>query len=247
MISAVILTKDEEKNIEDCIKCLSFCDEVVVIDDNSSDKTVEIAKRLGAKVFVHPLENDFSQQRNFGLQKASGEWVLFIDADERVSKDLQKEILEIIKDDAHRSGYYIKRYDDMWGKFVKYGETGNIYFLRLARKNSGKWIGKVHETWVSIGKTAELKNPLYHYPHVTVEEFLKEINFYSTIRAEELFENKVKTNWIQIILYPNAKFLVNYVLKRGFLDGIPGLVFALLMSFHSFLVRGKLWLLWENR
>lgn len=247
MISAVVLTKNEEKNIEQCLENLSWCDEVVVVDDESEDKTVEIAKKKGAKVFVHPLADDFSAQRNFGLEKAKGEWVVFVDADERVSQALWYEIMARLNTPfSPYAGYLLKREDMLWGKKLRYGETGNIKLLRLAKKDAGRWQGKVHETWKVNGKTDVLQNALTHYPHQTMKEFLREINFYSTLRAQELRKKKVGVSWVTIILYPKAKFVVNYIGKGGFLDGLPGLVFALMMSLHSFLVRGKLWLLWEK-
>ena len=247
MISAIVLTKDEEKNIEACLDSLSWCDEQIVIDDYSQDKTVDIAKKKGAKVFTHSLQNDFEEQRNFGLSKAKGDWILFVDADERVSSALWYEIMQHTNESLEDfSGYYIKRLDTMWGKTLKYGETGNIKLLRLAKKGAGKWEGNVHEVWKINGKTTTLQNPLDHYPHATIKEFLQEINFYTDLRAQELFKRKTTTNWFLILLYPKSKFIQNYFIKRGFLDGIHGFVFAMIMSLHSFLVRGKLWLLWEK-
>ncbi len=248
MISAVVLAKNEEDNIKDCLQSVSWCDEVIVIDDNSTDKTAEIAKKLGAKVYTHSLENNFSAQRNFGLEKAKGDWILFIDADERVSSALWYEIMAVTNDPRNEfTGFYIVRKDTMWGKLLNYGETGNIKLLRLAKKDSGKWSGKVHEILKISGKTITLRNHLMHYPHQTIKEFLQEINYYTTLRAEELLGKKTKVYWWSIILYPKAKFFVNYFIKRGFLDGLHGFIFAFFMSFHSFLVRGKLWLLYKNK
>ncbi len=248
MISAVILTKNEEKNIVDCIESLKGFDEILVIDDNSDDRTREIAKNLGATVFEHPLDNNFSNQRNFGLEKAKGEWVLFVDADERVTPELKKEIiLHAANPGNPYTGFYLKRRDILFGKELQYGEVGNIQFLRFAQKHRGKWEGAVHEEWKVKGKIGKLNNNIVHYPHQNIAEFLREINFYTTIRAKELYEKKTKVNAFSIILYPKAKFFLGYILKQGFRDGIPGLVFALLMSFHSFLVRGKLWLLWNKK
>lgn len=245
-ISAIILAKNEEKNIEDCIRCIKkLCFEVLVINDNSTDNTVAVAKKLGAKVINHELKSNFSQQRNFAITQAIGNWILFIDADERVSMELANEIRNSIKH-SKADAYYIKRLDFMWGKFLRHGETGKLYLLRLAKKGSGLWVGAVHENWLTQSKTAELKNPILHYPHITTEEFLKEINFYSTIRSEELYKQRVRTSWLEIVFYPKMKFLQNYILRRGFLDGTAGFVFAMLMSFHSFLVRGKLWQLQQN-
>lgn len=249
MISAVVLTKNEEKNIVDCLETLVWCDEALVIDDGSEDRTVEISKKMGASVFVRSLNKDFSQQRNFGLSRTKGEWVLFVDADERISPELAREIKYQIanRKNNDRNGFYIKRRDFMWGRELKYGETGNIKLLRLARKDAGRWEGAVHEEWKIKGKTGELKNPLFHYPHQTISEFLKEINFYTDLRAKELYMSDIPIYWTSIILYPKLKFIYNYFIKAGFLDGLPGFIFALLMSFHSFLVRGKLWLLWKKR
>lgn len=245
-ISAVILTKNEEKNIEACLKTLQWCDEVIIIDDASTDKTISIAKKLGAIVFMHRLQADFSQQRNFGLEKAKHDWVLFIDADERVSSVLVNEIQAVIREDNF-SGFYIKRLDTMWGKSLWYGEVGNMQLLRLGKKNNGKWHGKVHEIWHISGNVSKLTNPLMHYPHPNLTKFLQEINFYTTLRAEELYKQKVTVPFWHIVAYPKMKFLQNYVFKQGFRDGMPGLVFALCMSLHSFLVRGKLWQLWQKK
>lgn len=247
MISAVILTKNEEKNIEACLENLSWCDEVIVIDDESKDKTVDLAKKKSARVYIRALEDDFALQRNFGLEKAKGDWVLFVDADERVSQALWYEIMAKLNTPfSPYDGYFLKREDVIWGKKLRYGETGNIKILRLAKKNAGKWSGKVHEVWNVKGKTEVLQNSLTHYPHQTIKEFLHEINYYSDLRAQELQKKKVQVSWFTILLYPKAKFILNYVVKRGFLDGLPGFIFALMMSLHSFLVRGKLWLLWQK-
>jgi glycosyltransferase involved in cell wall biosynthesis len=246
MISAIILTKNEEKNIKDCLESLSWCDEKIVIDDQSVDKTCEIAQKLGAKIYVHPLTN-FSDQRNYAMEKAKGDWVIFIDADERISQALWYEIMQHINEPFENlSGFFLKRIDIMWGRQLRYGESGTLKLLRLAKKNSGKWTGDVHEKWHISGNIETLNNSLYHYPHPSIEDFLREINQYTDLRAKELYRQKIKVNWLSITLYPKAKFILNYFIKLGFLDGLPGLVIALMMSFHSFLVRGKLWLLWQR-
>lgn len=247
MISVVVLTKNEEKNITDCIETLSWCDEVIVVDDSSEDRTREIARNLGAKVFVRSLSNDFSAQRNYGLSKAKGEWFFFVDADERVTPSLRKEIIQSINNSINKfDGFYIKRRDFMWGKELRHGETGNTKLLRLGKRKAGEWEGKVHEEWRIKGKTVDLGAFLNHYPHQTISEFLREINYYTNLRAQELYDNGVKSNFLSIIIYAKGKFIQSYFLKLGFLDGVPGLIHAITMSFHSFLVRGKLWALWRK-
>ena len=134
----------------------------------------------------------------------------------------------------------------MWGKALKHGEAGHMKLLRLARKNTGKWKGKVHEAWMVKGKIGELKNFIMHYPHNSIKEFLAEVDTYTAIRAEELYSKNVQVRWWDVILYPNMKFVRNYILQLGYLDGTAGFVHATMMSFHSFLVRGKLWLLWKR-
>ncbi len=242
MISAVVLAKNEEKNISRCLSSIAWCDEIILVDDNSTDRTALLAKKYKAQIFIHPLNDDFSAQRNFGLGKAKFDWVLFVDADERISSALWYEIMQTINSPINNySGFYLKRIDFMWKKKLNYGESGNVKFLRLVKRDSGKWVGKVHEVWQSSGKTNKLKNPLIHHPHNTVKNFLKEVNYYTTLRASDLYDKNTKINWWSIVVYPAGKFIYNYIFKLGFLDGVQGLVFAVMMSFHSFLVRGKLW------
>jgi len=247
MITAIVLTHNEERNIVDCLESIKWCDQIIVIDDNSKDRTVDLAERENADVIREPLGENFSEQRNLGLKRAREEWVLYIDADERVTDPLRYEIQSVISDPMTPfNGYFIKRKDMMWGKELRYGEAGNASFLRLAKKDSGKWEGSVHERWRVKGKTGKLNNSISHFPHPTIAQFLTELNLYTDIRSRELYEKKVRANFFSIIFHTKAKFFQNYLFKRGFLDGIPGLVSAAIMSFHSFLVRGKLWLLWQK-
>lgn len=252
MISVVILTKNEEKNILDCLEGVMWADEIIIVDDNSEDRTIEVVKSLSnkkIKVYSKALNEDFSSQRNYALSKTTKEWVLFLDADERVTNELREEINWLIIGERNMSkynGFYIQRKDVIFGKMLKYGETGKIKLLRLARKKAGIWYGKVHEQWQVDGKVSELEHSLIHYPHQTIDEFLKEINFYTSLRAKELYQNGVEVSFLDIVIYPKAKFILNYFINLGFLDGIEGFVFAIFMSFHSFLVRGKLWLLWKK-
>lgn len=245
-ISAVVLTKNEEKNIQACLESLSWCSEIIVIDDNSADETALLARKHGTTVYSHSLDNDFSQQRNFALTKAKYDWVLFVDADERVSGDLKKEIEKSIEHSQGTAGFFLKREDTMWGKVLNHGEQGNIQLLRLAKKGSGKWVGKVHEVWDVKSTTQQLENPIYHFPHPTVAQFLAEINMYSTIRAKELHNQGKKADWLSVLLYAKGKFAQDYFFKFGFLDGTEGFLVAIIMSFYSFLVRGKLWQLGEK-
>lgn len=276
MISAVVLAKNEERNLKDCLSGLSWCDEIIVIDDNSKDKTEIMAKRCGAKVMSHSLEGDFSRQRNFGLNMSKGGWIFFVDADERVSPALAEEIKKKTRAvtivTQRVNGFYLKRRDFFMGRWLRHGEIGGwgkigriwgirdvgefggvegfgklggIKILRLAKKEAGLWSGKVDEKWMIKGKTETLVNPLLHYPHPRLAEFLESINERSSLNAQQFYKDGVKMGFLEW-LKPLVKFVWNYFFLGGFLDGAEGFVFAVLMSMHSFLVRGKLYLLWKK-
>ena len=218
-----------------------------MIDDISTDRTADISRKNGARVIERKLNNNFSLQRNAALTDAKGEWVLFVDADEQVPLSLSYEILSYISDPMSKyAGFYVRRKDVMWGKNITHGETASVRLLRLAKRNAGKWTGAVHERWVVTGRLGELRNELLHFPHQTVTEFLEEVNWYTDLRAAELHAQKTHTPFWQIVVFPVGKFIQNYLLKLGLLDGMPGLIIALMMSFHSFLVRGKVWQLQKS-
>lgn len=239
MISVVVLTRNEEKDIEDCLKSLDWVDEIVVVDDYSTDKTLKIAKNYQAKIFSLKLQEDFSKQRNFGLEKATNEWVLFVDADERVSQELAAEIKNAVKNE-NIEGFYLKRKDYFLGRWLKFGETSNVKLLRLAKKGTGRWRRRVHEIWEVKGRTEELNKPLWHYSHPDLSEFLDKINRNTSIDAKFYFEQGKKFSLLELIFFPVIKFLKNYFFYLGFLDGMAGLIIAGVMSFNSFLIRAKL-------
>ncbi len=239
-ISAVVLTRDNQDSIRQTLESIAFCDEILVIDDCSKDQTSTLARQSGATVYTRALNGDFAAQRNFGLTQATGDWVLFVDSDEVVSEALAKEIRDVIgKVDVN--GFFLKRQDVMWGKPLLHGETDGVRLLRLAKKGKGEWVRPVHEVWKIVGVVGTLTQPLRHFSHQNVAQFLSDINAYSTINAAYLARLKVRASWWHIFGYPAAKFIQNYIFRKGFLDGIPGMILALMMSFHSFLTRAKLW------
>lgn len=247
MLSAVILAKNSASSLGKTLASLSWVTDSIVIDDFSTDKTESIAKRYHARVYQRHLRNDFSGQRNFGLQKAKGDWVFFVDSDEIVTEELKNEISRKIHNQSKINGFFVKRKDYFYGRELRHGETAHVTLLRLAKKDAGKWIRPVHEVWDVNGPTHTLTYPLLHYPHPDVAQFISEINTYTTINASYLNSIGEKSSLFHIVAYPAGKFFQNYFMKLGFLDGTAGFVIAMLMSFHSFLTRAKLYMLTVKR
>lgn len=246
MITGIVLTRDAEASLATCLKSLTWCDEILLADDSSKDATREIAEKFHTRTLKVPNGESFSEKRNYALKHAKHTWVLFVDADEYVSGELQKEILEKVTESTY-DGFFIQRVDNLWGKMLLHGETGNMALMRLGKKDSGLWTGFVHEVWDIHGRVGRLKQQLIHYPHENIESFIQKINFYTTLRAKELFSEHNHVSILAIVFFPLGKFLYNYLIKFGFLDGIPGLMHAIVMAFHSFLVRAKLWELQKNK
>ena len=241
-ISSVIITKNEQKNLTKCLESLSFSDEIIIIDDYSNDKTLEIARDYKTKIFQRKLNRNFAEQRNFGLSKARSKWIFFIDADEEVPVDLRNEIIQITSDPLNtKKGFYLKRKDYLYSNKLEYGEWGNQKILRLIKNGSGKWVRDVHEVLKVDGKVGTLKSELNHYPHKTLNEFIKSVNLFSTIHASSNKKEEKRTNVFKIVFYPFFKFIYNWIIRGGFKDKDYGFIMSLMMSFHSFLAWSKLW------
>jgi glycosyltransferase involved in cell wall biosynthesis len=240
LLSAIVLTNNNQDTLKDCLKSLKFTDEIIVIDDGSLDNTRLIARSLGARVYQHALNNDWAQQRNYGLAKARGSWVLFVDSDEVVTSSLAEEIKKQISA-TNKAGFYIHRLDCFAGKTLNYGESGKIELLRLAKRGLGKWHRPVHETWKVNGPIGILKNHLEHIRPASLDKFLDRLNRYGNMDAKaHLVEGKV-FSYHQVFLKPVGKFIYNYFWKQGFRDGYAGLFLAWLMSFYSLGLRIKIW------
>ncbi|MFA5828131.1 MAG: glycosyltransferase family 2 protein [Candidatus Shapirobacteria bacterium] len=250
-ISLLLLTKNESENIKINFDWLSECptiNEIIVVDDNSTDDTKKIiksleTKTLTVKIFNRGLANNFSAQRNYGIEKSKNNWILWLDADERPDN---KMISFLSSFDFSGSNYSFGRNDFFLGHQLKHGETANLSFVRLFDKKHGTFVNRVHEVWKSDLPVKHTNFHILHHPHKTFYSFISKINFYTTIRSQELFDTKVTSNIFEIIFYPLGKFIQNYILRLGLLDGTPGIIMALSMSLHSFLVRAKLWHLYQT-
>lgn len=251
-VSLILLTKNESKNLENNFEWLDSCptiNEIIIIDDKSTDNTIKIVKSLASKnrsvqIFNRGLNGDFSTQRNFAVSKTKNNWILWLDADEQPSKKLILFLKNINK--CKYKNYSFKRQDVFLNHQLKYGETAYLNFTRLFNKNYGRFIGQVHEIWESPKSVHQTELIIKHTPHSTLNSCIEKINFYSTIRAQELFDQKITTNLFEIIFFPIGKFFQNYFFRFGFLDGTPGIIMALCMSFHVFLSKSKLWHLYQQ-
>ena len=243
MLTAVVLAHDETESLTKCLKSVDFADDILIITDNPNHDIKPILSNNKVRSLYHPLNKDFSAHRNYALSQVKTEWALFVDADEVVTSKLAKNINQTLQNKNASNGYLIHRIDCLWQKQLKHGDLSDVYLLRLARKSSGRWSGRVHETWQVNGQIKKISGNLIHTPHPSLNEFLESINFYSSIRAGELYEEKSSANVFSIIFYPFGKFVYLWLIKKGVLDGVPGLVHAMAMSFYSFMVKGKLYLL----
>jgi glycosyltransferase involved in cell wall biosynthesis len=244
-LSVVILTKNEEKNIADCIKNLKFADEILIIDDGSEDKTIERAKKLGARVYKQKLDN-FTAQRNFALTKAKAQWVLFIDADERVSDSLGKEICLIIQksnnDKNQIDGFWIPRKNRIFNKFFQHTDWYPDYQLRLFKNGKAKYKRAVHEKVEIEGNTSCLKNPIIHYNYDTVDQFIvKNYMQYADYEAQILLEGGYLFNLKDLVEKPVSEFLRRFYAGKGYKDGVHGLIASVLVAFATFIVYVKIW------
>lgn len=232
MISVTIISLNEEENIEEAIKSVvSFVDEVILVDSGSKDKTVEIAEKLGAKVFFRKFDN-FANQKNFAAEKASGKWILSVDADEEISIKLGEEIKKAVENRKY-SGFLIPRRNFILNQEIKYSRWSPDKHIWLWRKDKGKWVGDVHEEVEVVGKIGELSEAKINYQDKTINTFLEKNNFYASLYAKTLFRKGVKFSLFHLISDPIFEFLLRYIYKLGFLDGLKGFILCYLMAIYK--------------
>jgi glycosyltransferase involved in cell wall biosynthesis len=241
-VSACIITLNEEANIEECLRSVSWVDEIVVIDSESTDRTVEICERFGARVERRPFPGHI-EQKNHAVRSASNPWVLCIDADERLSPALSEEIqreLGACGDDV--DGWYMPRHTFYLGRWIDHGGWYPDYKLRLFRKDKGEWGGtNPHDRVVLAGKTKILQHDLLHFTYRDLAHHVRTINSFTTIMAQERHRRGRAFALPLLVLKPFFKFLKMYVWQRGFLDGLPGFVIAVSGAYYVFLTDAKLW------
>lgn len=242
-LSVVICTKTEERMIGDCLKSVEWADEIILIDDFSLDKTVEIAKKFKAKVFLHQWQG-FSEQKNFGFKKTTGDWILFLDADERVTPDLKREIIKTIEVSNNSfSGYKMPRLNNILGKNMYYGGWYPDYQRRLVKREKfKKWEGKLHEQLLLYGQTGRLKANLYHLTHRSLSWMVEKSIIYTHYEAKERLKMKhPKITWWRFFRPMAQEFFFRLIQKSGWRDGIIGWIEVIYQTFNQFLIYARLW------
>lgn len=240
-ITAIILARNEEAMIEACIRSLNWCREILVIDDSSTDATVQKAEKLGARVlsFSHP---SFARKRNEALKHARGEWVLYIDADERVTPTLAKEILVMIET-TDASAMKMPRENYLYGYRFEYGGWENDWVTRVFRKASLEgWTGEIHESPQVAGETVALHSPLLHLTHRSTEDNLRKSADWTKIEAELLYKaGEPPVRFFTLLRKGGMEFLRRAFFKKGYKDGLPGLIEALVQGINRAVVYIQVW------
>lgn len=246
MISALAITYNEEKNVERYIKSLSFADEIIIVDSFSTDNTVEIAKQLGAKVVQREFDN-FSAQKNYALSLATNNWVTFFDLDEIVTTELAEEITNIVKTNPKNEAYKVKRNFYFMGKRLKYSGFQTDTVVRLFNKNQCKYNGKlVHEVLETSKTIDKFKHHVEHQTYKSFDNYNEKLTLYSKLQAEALFKKNIRPNLYHFLFRPWYRFMHQYFLRLGFLDGKEGFIISYIHAFSVFKRYIQLWTMYRN-
>ena len=238
-ISATIITFNEERKLPRAIESLRCADEIVVVDSGSTDRTVEIAEKLGARV-VESAWPGYAKQKNFAAEQASYDWILSIDADESLSEALESEIWQLKKNGPQYDAYTMARLAQYLGRWIQHSGWYPDRKVRLYDRRKAKWLGNfVHESVHVDGRVGHLDANLLHFTCESLSEHLKTMDRYTTLAAEELVSHKTRIHLRQLILDPAWMFTRTYFLQRGFLDGTEGLTIAYMAALYTFLKYAK--------
>lgn len=240
-LSVVLITLNAGHQLEACLSSVSdWADEIIVVDSGSTDNTIEIAKPFGAKVIQQEWLG-FGPQKQFAIEQAKNDWVLCLDADERVSPPLQTSIIKLLATQPPHQAYRFPRCNKFMGRYLRYGEGYPDLSLRLFNRQSARWSDDpVHEKVLVNGEAGLLPGDLLHDSAETIDSYLSKQNRYTSLAAGEGLAKGKKTTAIQLLLSPVVRFIKFYLLRQGFRDGIPGLVHILIGCFNSFCKYAKM-------
>jgi (heptosyl)LPS beta-1,4-glucosyltransferase len=241
-LAAIVITKNEEQNIRRCLDTVRWADEIIVVDANSTDRTVEIAKEYTGKVYIRPWDG-YGAAKNFGLTQCASEWVFWLDADERVTPELRAEVEQSIASaDGTIAAMSMPRKANFLGHWIRHCGWYPGRVTRVFRRSAGKFTtANVHERLEIDGKILALHEDLLHYTDPTLTVYFEKLNKYTSLAAKDLVESKRRFTWLRLVINPCWVFIRMYIVKLGFLDGIPGLILCALSASHVFAKYAKLW------
>ncbi|MBI5476072.1 MAG: glycosyltransferase family 2 protein [Ignavibacteriales bacterium] len=240
-ISVIIITHNEESNIEECLKSINWIDEIIIVDSQSTDKTVSLAQNYTKNIFIKEWLG-YSAAKNFALQQCKYDWVLWLDADERITPELAEEIKEIINiQNNNYSGYEVARRAYFLGKWIKHCGWYPGYVTRLFKKENVKFDDSaVHEKIIINGEISRLKNDLLHFTDDNLYHYLHKFNRYTSLAVEDLTRSRKIFSIYDIIVRPTFLFFKMYFIRKGFLDGMHGFILSLLSASYVFVKYAKL-------
>jgi glycosyltransferase involved in cell wall biosynthesis len=240
-VSAYIVCFNEEDRIRECLESVRWADEIIVVDSFSTDKTADICREYTDKIFQNPWPG-CAGQKNFALDKATGDFVINIDADERVTPELRAELMRLLDNsELLKDGYFIPRKTIYLGRWIKHCGWYPNYRLRFYRRDKGRHIGEDPHDEVEVeGATVTLSQPITHYTYRDYKDQLRTIDKFSDASAREMFKQKKKFSWLNVTLRPWWRFFSTYILRGGFLDGLPGFVISCASAFYVFSKHVKL-------
>jgi len=240
-LTVTVITHNESANIAAALESVRWADEIVVVDSESTDDTITTARRFTDRVVVRPWPG-YVAQKNFAAEQASHDWILSIDADERVSAPLAQEIRTLMNGSPTVVGYRIPRVSFHFGRWIRSTDWYPDYQLRLYDRRRARWAGRyVHESVRADGPVGQLAGELQHYPYRDVSHHLQTMDRYTTLAARQMFEDGRRAGWIDILVLPRLAFVRNYILRGGFRDGMPGLVISAMNAYYVGLKFAKLW------
>jgi (heptosyl)LPS beta-1,4-glucosyltransferase len=240
-LSVTVITFNEAANIAGALDSVSWADELIVVDSESSDGTAELARRYTDRVIVRPWPG-YVAQKNFAAEQASNDWILSLDADERVPPELAAEIRALMERGPSAAGYRIPRVTFHLGRWIRSTDWYPDYQLRLYDRRKARWWGRyVHESVSAEGPVLQLQSDLQHHAYRDIADHLQSIDRYTTLAAQQMYEDGRRAGWFDIAVHPRLAFFRNYVLRGGFRDGMPGLIVSAMNAYYVGLKFAKLW------
>lgn len=242
-LALLIIAFNEEAHIAACIRSASFANEIIVVDSGSTDRTVAIAQELGAKVYYHKMTS-FSEQRNVALDHAAADWVLFLDADERISPELARTIEQKLLDSHGYAAFRLPRRSYFLGQWVRGWYPDRV--IRLFERTKGRYTGIVHEAVHIDGSVDTLNEDIIHYPYKDIETYMNKMNKYTTMAAQELFERGRRASLTDILFRPPFAAFKMLILRKSLFDGVVGFLVSILSGVYVLLKYSKLYFLQKN-